>query len=60
LQKQTTIKRWLRPAFAESYRLLRMNQGKKLVAVPLFVFEMHLIRGVTEGPGVLTPPWQAM
>jgi len=25
--------RWLRPAFAESYRLLRVNQAKELVAV---------------------------
>jgi len=25
--------RWLRPAFAESYRLLRLTQPKELVAV---------------------------
>jgi len=24
---------WLRPAFAESYRLLRVNQAKEIVAV---------------------------
>ena len=27
--------RWLRPAFAESYRLLRVHQAKELVAVRL-------------------------
>jgi len=36
-----THARWLRPIFAESYRLLRVNQAKELW---LFVFEMHLIK----------------
>ena len=37
---------WLRPAFAESYRLLRLTLSKELVDV---MFEMHLISGITDG-----------
>jgi len=38
--------RWLRPAFAESYRLLPVTLSKNLW---LFMFEMHLISGITDG-----------
>ena len=37
--------RWLRPAFAESYRL-RLYQKN----LWLFIFEMHLISGITDEP----------
>ena len=46
--------RWLRPAFAESYRLRRVSLSKNLW---LFMFEMHLISGITDEPP--RPPCQA-
>ena len=39
--------RWLRPAFAESYRLLRVLYQNNLW---VFMFEMHLISGITDEP----------
>ena len=38
---------WLRPAFTESYRLWRVTLLKDLW---LFMFEMHLISGITDEP----------
>jgi len=38
--------RWLRPAFAESYRLRRVT----LSNLWLFMFEMHLISGINDEP----------
>jgi len=46
--------RWLRPAFAGSYRLLCVIHQKNLW---LFMFEMHPISGITdEWQGCESPP----
>ena len=44
---------WLRPAFAESYRLLRVT------LLWLFMFDMHLISGITDGWQGCKPPHPA-
>jgi len=46
--------RWLCPMFAESYQLLCVTLSKNLW---LFMFEMHLIHGITDGwQGCESPP----
>jgi len=45
--------RWLCPAFAESYRFYVWLYQKKLW---LFMFEMHLISGITDGWQGCEPP----
>jgi len=34
--------RWLRPVFVESYRMLRVNQAKELVAVRIVLFRSYM------------------
>jgi len=45
--------RWLCPAFAESYWLLRVTLSKELW---LFMFEMRMISGTTDGWQGCKPP----